>query len=598
MLHVRKWVVIFGGLLVCFVGCTIKPELLKNLKKQEESDLSGSEAKHIFKGRQVSINALSFENRPLVKVVMIIDDSSSMQDEQINLSQGVSKMLGDLQNQNMDMDFILYTTSSHIYDSYQKSVNDYKYTYITWNVDGTEMVRANEPTWQEAIPFMQRSVWPLKPPVGGEPISFRRTMTSIEFNAQRERLQYLIETIGTNGSNTEAGFCSLGRILSSYQDLPNPFFEKGQKLVVIIISDGDDNSSIQSCLQKREYRYKTIPRPQVKTSTSLRQEAVEWYYQPRFRLIVPETQWYAQAKYDSTCYQDGQPISCEQSITQSFNPTTLGNPPESSSNIPCSSELEAWMQASIQNKLKPDSCTYRAQQDYRNRYFSFNDTEPLRDLCQESFTYQNSTYSNIIDYFFRTQAVALQGYELYGKCSDNTQGTKWILGSPYQNDGAGVALGIHSILSADAETLEEGILIKIRELFGEDGFFFSAIIDDADFDKSGCTQGSSEENGVKYRNFISSLSSQGEAYPICSPSYYPALEKVRAFIDRVVALSYVVDLSLTEIISEVWLQRATQLAPLQLGQDFEIFNNTIDLKEGILQEGDHLIIEIVSPSDL
>lgn len=135
--------------------------------------------------------------------------------------------------------------------------------------------------------------------------------------------------------------------------------------------------------------------------------------------------------------------------------------------------------------------------------------------------------------------------------------------------------------------LEKAFVSRSTELFGENGFFVSAIIRDPieDAKEANCAPlGADQSIGVKYRSLVDaasakSTSAKGDVTSICSTDYSKALESVSHWIkENAKRTVFMPDVKEENEILSVWLFSDKTGEELRLveGKDFEIVGNKVN----------------------
>lgn len=146
-----------------------------------------------------------------------------------------------------------------------------------------------------------------------------------------------------------------------------------------------------------------------------------------------------------------------------------------------------------------------------------------------------------------------------------------------------------SMQSGDSKAnLQTAFHSRSKELFGENGYFVSAIIRDAveDQKESYCTPlGADQSLGTKYRSLVEATNSgssgalRGDITSICSSDYSNALSSVSKWIKETVRRSYYAPevSGVAEILTVSLIREATgEERVLTFGIDFEVVGNKIN----------------------
>lgn len=189
--------------------------------------------------------------KPEVKVVLVVDNSFSMSQSQTKLARGVASLIDGLNG--FAASFHLYTTSN---DSGDKTV--------VAPTPGCERTRGGlasilpDPSCPAGTSrvlgdiYNQFSNYILKPSLTSEStFKISETATSADFALLKSALADRIagqNGVGTNGSDSERGICTMARTV--YDTGVNKIFKPDDVAVFAVISDEDDQSSLQNCFAK------------------------------------------------------------------------------------------------------------------------------------------------------------------------------------------------------------------------------------------------------------------------------------------------------------------------------------------------------------
>lgn len=602
---------IFGlSLLIFLNGCgdlqVGKIQVDQNQKNPEDTDkkLPQTDADDLEIGfRNLNIDLEVNEFQPVVKVAIIVDNSDSMLDEQQNLADGVQGMIENLRQERLNLDFYIYSTTSESNNQSLKPVSTQRTLYQYLNDEGELITTEDSTAFDEQTPLTRFIRWSLNPSLG-KPLEMkiRKDMSDSEFEAAAQMISDTITTIGTNGSNSEKGLCSFGRLLAE-PEVARRVFRQGDFSAFIIISDSNDSSSDSNCYFQKEQDFGPANEHTRALKTDNRDEPglYEWRYRIRYRKNYHDR---IQLRY-KTCIVDGQLRDCDDAPWRYHSPwaspSQVGEPPFSTPFVGCTTEALDWLENDQGQEVAEGICEYRYRQT--NRYPLFRDRDLIYgdiDICTQSFEYDGQTYQDLDDYFRQNVSVIDDTYETLN-CRDTVQedgnaGGRYI--PPYGQTSPETEISLREYLDDSASTLAEAITNKATQLFGDDGFFVASIIDEEDIpvipgQGEPVCFGPPEQQGTDYLDFILSLESQGTAFPICSVDYSPSLSLVEIFIEQIVNDTYVIsDLGENEEIEEVFILRGSEEIEVSEGDQFEIVGNSLRFEEGVLQPTDQLKVTI------
>jgi len=162
--------------------------------------------------RTVDFTVKDAGTQPLVKVLLVMDNSYSMKKKQTQLAEGIRSIAKTLAGKNLQ--FFLYTTSNDHDD-------DGRFDKLTTEtVNGKKALHA---------PFQDKT------------LIIREDMPAAEFDRTVADLQRNILNLGHIGSKNESALCTLNNILLE-QDVKKQVLKKGDDALVFILSDTDDHA--------------------------------------------------------------------------------------------------------------------------------------------------------------------------------------------------------------------------------------------------------------------------------------------------------------------------------------------------------------------
>jgi len=192
----------------------------------------------------VVLNAQESSEKQEMKIIMIVDNSGSMQESQEILAEGLPDLIDSVQNYNTK--FYLYSTDVRSDSEIENSLGILKTTKGTLNSDSTY-------SYSLKNSFINSF---LTNPDGS--LSFKDSDEDITFQSKKNLLVNSIMNLGTSGRSHEKGIASLGHILAN-----NSIFKEGDIVSVILISDEDDASQLERNAKKiNEYTQNASILPQ------------------------------------------------------------------------------------------------------------------------------------------------------------------------------------------------------------------------------------------------------------------------------------------------------------------------------------------------
>jgi hypothetical protein len=476
--------------------------------------------------KQVSINPAFNPQNADMKVLIVVDDSYTMSQSQSRLSSAMDSLLNPLEGRNVDFKIV---STSGIPD------NQIDYDIQTTNISASTV----QNTFSNSIGNRHGTLRSLQ------------GYNATQFATLKNQIKSAILAVGTNGSDTEEGFCAAARQL--FDTSSNRFFNLGDKTAIIFLTDEDDASTYSKCLSAYQ------------ENTSASQVVIYNYTQKRAKLTL-----------EYQVNRDG---------LVSWYPVTWGISLPSPNNYVLDGNCSVSDLAAVQDKITQmgytirnvGTCTYEAvQANYYGADLGDNGSVPSKNLCSGTVTYQGQSYSNLYTF------VAAGGHSaISGSCTKQTVSTNSVTAS------SNIVSVIKSdAVASDAQDLRSALVNKSHELFGT-GFIFASIIR-----RNGetCSLQTGQSYGAKYEQLTTNLNSNAVIETMCATNFSTVLANVSTFIQNTANRSYVIpDMATDESVFSVGIRRNNNLIALSSTQ-FEAVGSTITLTNYSLFQGD--IIEV------
>jgi len=211
------------------------------------------------------------------------------------------------------------------------------------------------------------------------------------------------------------------------------------------------------------------------------------------------------------------------------------------------------------------------------------------NLCNQNFKVGDVNYLNLANYYSSDPKTLRSDAPIscvIKSASKNVTPSGVILDKKITHNWT-FPSNVDADSSAD-NYLEMAFHNRSKELFGENGYFVSAIIRDAQEDTkvASCAPlGADQSLGTKYRSLVeatsvlTSTAVKGDVTSICSSDYSKALSSVSKWITETARRSYFVPEvnSKGEILAVSLLKESTgEEKPLTLGLDFEVVGNKVN----------------------
>lgn len=475
-----------------------------------------------------------------LKVVMIVDNSSSMKNAQQFLASGLKPLMNKIRSLNIKVQFFIYTTTQ-FYGEGENYIADQTRWHRYTDRDGVYKETAG---WFDyyGTDFDVEAVTEirLRPPIGGNNLIIKPGMSDSDFDYISDRVSGLVsEGVGIRGSSEEQGLCTVARTLfdTGYQA---PFVE-GDNVLFLVLTDENDASGENCYAQKKEVRKcsdEYNPYGRLKASLcdqSNRQTCDNVVYKADSgseQHILARRQ--VSYKCTNEIVSDGEILSSTTTDSLAYSYPGRCADRVYGSGV-CNSEDIQRVHNRPQCEGENDSFVYcNTSCEERSSFTaSYVDNEPEKtggvDLFYNSFTTSDGkTYSNMFEYFrekYPEGTFTIEKTSSYGQSR-----------SKACEDLPPEIVTFQDMLDIDTEvnSLNDAIKQKADLLFGADGYTMSLIINDEELNqKAGCDLVNAQSYGSSYKDLSSQLEIPGTVSSICSSDYSLALENVTSFAEKV-----------------------------------------------------------------
>lgn len=540
--------------------------------------------------RQVSITATAttVERKNKLKVFLIIDNSSSMAEEQSRLASGLRRLSESLKG--FEVEYFIYTTSI---SGGNRSVVNQSTTFISTNSLGGEEVRSQIKPPDAPTPYKLSTVMSLFNPQYSA--QFTSNLSDADFNQRVQQLQSNVVSIGTSGLQNESGLLAMAHILSA-ADFESRFrmsVANGDKVAFLILSDNDDQSTIEMA---RNYNISLQRNISSNWSGLAKYEEdvqqVSGNYQQWIGLPNPTGALFtrvaghvyvAHIRYQSLC--NGDPCYADDYIKANQVELGLGSAC-GTFNCPAAM-LESYKSTTGRTAL---SCQIKCF----SRQLDFSPPNDLsKNYCATSFTTGGKTYANFYDWMAREQGAHFPKMDSCRHEYWKYELRPYTAHQPVAGSLKKTTI-IQALTNSTTADLPGALRSKLQEKFGPQGYLVAAIINRADLGTAEC-RAQAEGTGSRYLQFLQSLGSQGFSDTICKDDYSSALSSIKTFAERVVDKTMALSLSSLESAFEVSIRRGSTVIALT-ADDFSMSTDLqfINLRPNLLQEGDIVDIKIRS----
>ncbi len=475
--------------------------------------------------RSVTITPAAIVERTEVKVVLVIDNSESMAEEQSRMAMGFRSMLGSLEDiENLDLEFFLYTTDGKPIWTRDKPTA-YRVSSLVWDSD--RMEHDSEPP--DHSPYTQHQEFPLNPPYnGGARLRFTSDMTAVDRAARVEQLIGAITAIGTAGADQESGLCTMSHTIVGMGE--NAFLNEGDHVAFILLSDADEDDVDFFCQG-------------VQTVHNVWDEDAGTGFTDDPREAFQSTYYLERLQYDyyyTATWTD--PETGEMGSGENWQPPQALVPSEwglsntcPSTDLACPSSLVNHIESTTGRDVT--RCKIDCERDYI-RGFQSTDFDLTRSYCTTAYTVDGVRYANL-----EADATARGMAFIPGTCS----ALHWAHHGSWTSDWT-ESFDSYHLLPPHREGLREGTLEErlrgaLPDWFGANRYFVSAIIHHESVSDAACAA-SSEGVGERYSDFVDSLGSRGYKQSICDTDYSPSTRRLADFVTGSLERAFEVDLAL------------------------------------------------------
>ncbi len=574
---------------------------------------------------------------PLVKTVLIVDNSNSMGDEQELLASGVATFMNQLKGKNVDL--YLYTTSTfsgwmgryvsgpsalfQTVNNFDRTINmtngalvnhsanaaikanawfdvNYAWTDASGGLvtSATAPVLGSAPYSAEFSYYMQKNLFDLDT---NKPLSIRPDTSDADLDIIKAKLISSIKA-GTSGSDVEEGLCTLVRLVNDQG--PNKIFSPGDNVAFVVLTDEEDQSDVRSCVPSRKLTQitsQTIAKTYDADCSANPASCPNGPTHRRFRMRLDYNQIAIKCSESKTVdgvvtlestthYKDiwecAAPGNCQFAANTACTPEQWDRYGKVGRSPQCLASVESCKVSSSQMGATAGKFATREVT------FPLATTNTFAQNCQNVFNQMNqvanrnthlSTCQHVIDW---AKDVSYNTQVVNGAAISHSLNYF----SPNQKTAAEAG-------QLDKKVLIDHFVAKSKEVFGENGFFFSAIIRDTLEDQGhNCptSTGSHHSPGVTYRKVAESLGSLGTVHSICDTQYDVALAKVENFIKLVTDSTHQLSINPGEKVAKVTRIRAGVAKVLVFGVDVVVTGGKLELKD--YNKDDIYNVEIEEPA--
>lgn len=200
-------------------------------------------------------------HRPPTKVLFVVDNSRTMELSQKYLAEGVKTLASNLKG--FDANFYIYTTTDSHKDKLDfdgnprftddkpllssTPVKNCQWSELDSMTGATSVKTGGDCPNNQPISYSSETLYSLNNSLVTD-LQLRDGDDESKIEETSRKLASAITNVGTDGSSTETGICSLVRAV--YNDTANGIFKKGDNAAMVVLSDENDSSSPLSCLSR------------------------------------------------------------------------------------------------------------------------------------------------------------------------------------------------------------------------------------------------------------------------------------------------------------------------------------------------------------
>ncbi len=486
---------------------------------------------------------VSTENSDM-KVLFVVDDSYTMSQSQVRLSNALDSLMNLLFRRNVEFKIV---STSGVPDNQIDYQIDSKYYTANNNV---EIPPSQLPSYSNY--FIDKIVTN-KPSGRHNKFASYKNYNQTQFNNVKNQVKAAILNVGVNGSDNEEGFCAALRQL--FDPNSNSFFKTGDKAAIIFLTDEDDDSRFNTCVSRYRQQVSTQPvvyynylemRATLTLEYEVVRDGISAWYPVTWGVGLPNGQNFNAGQ---TCHVSDLSIAQQIIISRGYNIRNISY------------------------------CVYEATPSTRyGADLGDNGSNPNLNLCSSPLVYQGITYANLYSLITASNLSAVAG-----SCEKIVQPSNTIV-----NTGVFTSVIDSDPATTFAQDLEGALVSKSNELFGS-GFIHAHIIRKSN---DQCALQTGQSYGVKYEQLASRLPQNSVVESLCENDFSQVLSQVSQFIITQVDNSYVIPgLNEGEIILSVAVKRQGQTIALNSSQ-YEIVGHTINMINFTLLAEDILEISI------
>ncbi len=232
----------FAGLVLILTSLTIYFQNCSNVKFVEGTDtlaseLDGNTANKFGRTQIINPSYSQVATTGDIKVLLVVDNSPTMQNSQANLNKNLAALLGQIQNYSASVKVVsstLFDTScSNNSNCSSKPVLNYGWSNTAITLEGRAGV-----AYSTGLSENPQNIT----------FKFEKSMTAAQRESVFNSIRSRVTDLGTRGADSESQMAAFAVHLDTSL---SSFFKKGDKALIYVLTDEEDSYSISSLQQTR-----------------------------------------------------------------------------------------------------------------------------------------------------------------------------------------------------------------------------------------------------------------------------------------------------------------------------------------------------------
>ncbi len=494
--------------------------------------------------RKLTVDPTFNQTKSDMKVLLVVDDSYSMSQSQIQLANAIDSLLNPLQGHNVE--FKIVSTSGVPSNEVDYSITNKYFSDQNIEIPEAQVTQMGTYTVERNIKNAVLSRHGL--------LKLYRESTSSQFEVLKTQIKDAIRAVGVSGSETEEGLCATVRQI--YDETSSRFFKPGDKAAVVILTDENDSSAFNRC--SRRYRQRISAKPVVYYNYGQQRAKISLEYQLN---------------------RDG--VTTWQAVVWGVG---LQGPHTINVGDTCTSEDQANSLSRLTSQgyiiRNVTGCVYEVvQASYYGADLGDDGSTADKNLCHSTTYFNNQVFAN---FYAMVNALGLSAAA--GSC-----GKQIIPGNTISDQTEFDSIVKSDSVATSTQDLKLAILNQSNTLFGTNGYIFAHLIR---LSGESCPLVSGQSYGVKYQELSELLgANKSVVQSLCNTNFSSALAQVSQFIVTEASNSFVLPLQEGEFVLSVTVIRNGTRTSLTTS-NYEAVKGAVTLMNYPLIKGDTLEFEL------